>query len=430
MKTCNSTATAVTSNTQIKPGYKPDFQLKGQRPGWLEQRILNRFIEPLSKTKGRLHLIMPSGYHATVGDQHNSDKQSFEVTLKIVNLRCLLRLFTGGSIGWSEGYITGEWETNDLTTLLRWGLQNEEILESFAKAGHLKKLAHNIYHWRNQNSRTGSRRNIAAHYDLGNDFYALWLDKTMSYSAALFDSDEQCLEDAQTAKYQKIIDMLSPQDKDHIVEIGCGWGGFAEQLLQQHNVRVHGVTLSEEQLQWSRERLTSVGLEKRSNISLTDYRDLITQYDGVVSIEMFEAVGEKYWDTYFETLKTCLKPNAKAVLQVISIEDERFKTYREQADFIQRYIFPGGMLPSVNRLQQKFEEHGFELQQKQLFGKDYALTLRHWRESFEQHADALENLGYDETFRRLWRYYLCYCEAGFEEGSIDVGLYQLVNRNV
>ncbi len=429
MKTCNSSATAVTVNSQIKSDYKLDYLLREKKPSWLEQRILNNFKTSLSQTKGKLHLVMPSGFHATFGDESSDDQQNFEVTVKLNNLRCLLRLFTGGSTGWSEGYIAGEWDTQDLTSLLRWGLQNEAILEALAKAGHLKKLVHNIYHWRNQNSRTGSRRNIAAHYDLGNDFYELWLDKTMSYSAALFSSDEQCLEDAQTAKYQQIIDMLSPQDKDHIVEIGCGWGGFAEQLLQQHNVRLHGVTLSKEQLQWSRDRLASAGLEKRSNISLTDYRDLITQYDAVVSIEMFEAVGEKYWDTYFETLKNCLKPDGTAVLQVISIEDQRFETYREQADFIQRYIFPGGMLPSVSRLQQKFEEHGFELQQQQLFGKDYALTLRHWRESFEQQTQALEKLGYDEQFRRLWRYYLCYCEAGFEEGSIDVGLYKIVKRN-
>ncbi|BBB26781.1 SAM-dependent methyltransferase [Amphritea japonica] len=367
---------------------------------------------------------MPSGYHTSFGDQ-----KGFEVTIKLNNLRCLFRLFTGGSTGWAEGYTAGEWDTQDLTSLLRWGLQNETMLENIAKAGHLKKLAHNIYHWRNQNSRTGSRRNIAAHYDLGNDFYALWLDKTMSYSAALFESDEQNLDAAQIAKYQQIIDMLGSKQDDHIVEIGCGWGGFAEQLLQQHNVRVHGVTLSEEQLQWSRDRLAAAGLDRRSNISLTDYRDLITRYDGVVSIEMFEAVGEKYWDTYFETLKSCLKPCGKAILQVISIEDQRFETYREQADFIQRYIFPGGMLPSISRLKQKFVEHGFELQQEKLFGQDYALTLKHWRASFEQQTEALEKLGYDERFRRLWRYYLCYCEAGFEEGSIDVGLYQLINRN-
>ena len=196
MKTCNSSASTVTSNSQIKPDYKFVYIHKEKKPRWLEQKILNRFRDSLSKSKGRLHLIMPSGYHTSFGDQNG-----FEVTIKLTNLRCLFRLFTGGSTGWAEGYTAGEWDTQDLTSLLRWGLQNETMLENIAKAGHLKKLAHNIYLWRNQNSRTGSRRNISAHYDLGNDFYALWLDKTMSYSAALFDSDEQCLEAAQTAKY-------------------------------------------------------------------------------------------------------------------------------------------------------------------------------------------------------------------------------------
>ncbi|WP_232846148.1 SAM-dependent methyltransferase [Amphritea pacifica] len=449
MKTCNYQTTSTAGRSQVKTlaqqsmaqhRYEQEYDT-AIKPDWLEQRVLNRLNSPLSQTRGRIHLIMPSGYQQAFGkgsldhDQpdteacQNQSDEMLQVTVQLNSLRCLLRLYTGGITGWSEGYIAGEWDSPDLTALVRWALQNEKTLEGFAKAGFIKQLLDNIHHWRNHNSRTGSRRNIAAHYDLGNDFYRLWLDPTMSYSSALFSSPQQSLEQAQTAKYQRILDLLKPQENDHILEIGCGWGGFAEQTLRQHKIRVHGVTLSEEQLQWSRNRLASAGLDKSANISLTDYRDLLSQYDAVVSIEMFEAVGEKYWDSYFNTLKQSLKPGGTAVLQVISIEEERFKTYRNQADFIQRYIFPGGMLPSISRLKQKFSEHGFSLEYKQLFGKDYARTLRLWRENFEQHSEALEQLGYDERFRRLWRYYLSYCEGGFEEGTIDVGLYQLINRN-
>jgi len=451
MKTCNYETTPAANRSQVKTlsqhRYKQDYQREFSstvNPSWLEQRVLNRISAPLSETHGRIHLIMPSGYQQAFGkgssvsdntalesenETQSSVTDALQVTVHLHSLKCLARLFTGGTTGWSEGYIAGEWDSPDLTALVRWALQNEATLEGFAKAGFVKQLFDNIHHWRNHNSRNGSRRNIAAHYDLGNDFYQLWLDPTMSYSSALYTSDQQSLKQAQTSKYQQIIDLLKPADSDHILEIGCGWGGFAEQLLQQQNVRLHGITLSQEQLQWSRDRLAAAGLDKRANISLTDYRDLLSQYDAIVSIEMFEAVGEKYWDSYFATLKQSLKPGGSAVLQVISIDDERFETYRHQADFIQRYIFPGGMLPSISRLEEKFAEHGFSLQHKQLFGKDYARTLKLWRERFEQQTEALERLGYDEKFRRLWRYYLCYCEGGFEEGSIDVGLYQLVNNN-
>ncbi|WP_296054939.1 cyclopropane-fatty-acyl-phospholipid synthase family protein [uncultured Amphritea sp.] len=455
MKTCNYQSTAAARQSQARtlspqPGtrhrFQPEYNSKYSataKPGWLEQKIINRLSTALSETRGRIHLIMPSGYQQAFGkgslhqentqlnnaeDSQNLSSETLQVTVQLNSLRCLTRLYTGGITGWSEGYIAGEWDSPDLTALVRWALQNEKTLDGFAKAGFIKQVFDNIHHWRNHNSRSGSRRNIAAHYDLGNDFYRLWLDPTMSYSSALFESGQQSLEQGQTAKYQQILKLLNPRENDHILEIGCGWGGFAQQALQQHNVRVHGVTLSAEQLQWSRDRLETAGLDKSANISLTDYRDLISEYDAVVSIEMFEAVGEKYWDTYFKTLKKSLKPGGTAVLQVISIEEERFKTYRNQADFIQRYIFPGGMLPSISRLEQKFAEHGFTLKYKQLFGKDYARTLRLWRENFDQHTEQLERLGYDEKFRRLWRYYLCYCEGGFEEGTIDVGLYQLVNQ--
>lgn len=436
MKTCHYKT--ASGQAQVKP-VAQQHHYRSSKPRWLEQQLLKRLQGPLSKTRGRLHLTMPSGYQqsfgqltrltdAEIGTEHALN-DPIQVSVTLNSLRCLVRLVSGGITGWSEGYIASEWDSSDVTGLVRWALQNEATLEGLSKASFIKQLFDNLHHWRNNNSPSGSRRNIAAHYDLGNDFYKLWLDPSMSYSAALFESDSQSLEAAQRAKYQRILSLLKPAKNDHILEIGCGWGGFASELLENHNTRLHGITLSKEQRQWSRQQLKAKGLGEQADISLTDYRDLLKQYDGVVSIEMFEAVGEQYWDTYFSTLKNSLKPGGVAVLQVISIEEQRFDSYRKQADFIQRYIFPGGMLPSIERLEQKFTEHGFSLQHKQLFGKDYARTLRHWRASFEQQTEALEKLGYDEQFRRLWHYYLCYCEGGFEEGSIDVGLYQLVNNN-
>ena len=412
MKTCNY------SSTQSNPN------LSVQQPNWPEKTVINQLMKRLSASKGVLQLTLPSGYK-----QHFGLDNGFSAEIKFNSLRCLLRMLTGGINGWSEAYIHGDWDSPDLTSLVRWALQNEAQLESMASAGFITRIMHNIFHRRHHNSRAGSRRNIAAHYDLGNDFYKLWLDPSMTYSAALFKTDTESLQQAQFNKNQRILEMLNPSPGDHIIEIGCGWGGFAEHALQQKDVQIHGVTLSEEQLRWSRNRMQVAGLSKRADISLTDYRDLISQYDGVVSIEMFEAVGEQYWDTYFETLKRILKPGASVVLQVISIDDKRFQTYRKQADFIQRYIFPGGMLPSIEALQDKISEQGFVLQEKQLFGPDYARTLRAWQTKFEQSSEQLKALGYDESFQRLWRYYLSYCEGGFEEGSINVGLYKFSKSN-
>lgn len=416
MKTCNYSPTTQSANShkRIVPSHV--------QASWMEQRIINFIKTNVQGNHGTLTLTLPSGFITKVGTG------SPAADVKLNSLKAFTRLLTGGINGWSESYIEGHWDSSDLTALVRWALNYEKQIEKMAKAGFLTRSINNFQHWRNQNSKAGSRRNIAAHYDLGNDFYKLWLDPGMTYSAALFDSADQSLEDAQTSKNQRILELLQPQQDDHIVEIGCGWGGFAETALQ-HDLQLHGITLSKEQLDWARNRLADQQLDKKGFLSLTDYRDLTSQYDGVVSIEMFEAVGEKYWDTYFETLKRVLKPGGRAVLQVISIEHQRFLKYRKQADFIQSHIFPGGMLPSIEVLQEKIAEHGFTLQQQQLFGKDYARTLRLWRDKFEQATEQLEELGYDAQFRRLWRYYLSYCEGGFEEGSINVGLYQLCNNN-
>ncbi|MGH1460950.1 MAG: class I SAM-dependent methyltransferase [Neptuniibacter sp.] len=392
-------------------------------PNWLEKRLLTRLKPMLDREHGTLNLTLPSGYRTRLG--HNQP----EADVKLLNYRPLLRLYLGGINGWSESYIAGEWESHNLTSLVLWALSYEESLTEIAKASFITQSLHNLYHWQRDNSRKGSQRNISAHYDLGNEFYKLWLDKSMTYSAALYSQTEQTLEQAQINKNARILELLDAKPEEHIVEIGCGWGGFATQAAEESNLKVHGITLSQEQLSWAQARVTDKQLEGQVHCSLTDYRDLQHQYDGVVSIEMFEAVGEAHWDTYFQTLDKVLKPGGKAVLQVITIAENRFDEYRKNADFIQRYIFPGGMLPSVTALKEKVTEHDFELQDMLLFGKDYAQTLREWRGAFIASWEKIKPLGFDERFYRLWNYYLAYCEGGFEQGSIDVGLYVIAKKH-
>ena len=390
-----------------------------KRPGSIESFLVGQLTSRLDSCHGQLTLQFPSGFRKRFGTG------SPQVEVRLQSLRPLLRLFLGGTNGWSDGYLQGEWHSSDLTALVRWALINEQHLSAIASARWCNNLLYNIYHWRHPNSRSGSRRNIAAHYDLGNRFYAHWLDPGMTYSSALFDASEASLEDAQSLKYNRIMELLAPQSGDDILEIGCGWGEFARQLLNTHDVRVHGVTLSKEQLQWTKDKLCTAGQQQRADITLTDYRDIRQQYDGVVSIEMFEAVGQAHWDTFFTRLKRILKPGGRAVLQIITIDDDRFVGYSRQADFIQRHVFPGGMLPSVAILREKCSKHGFHLAHRQMFGRDYARTLRCWREAFEDAWPEIIKLGFDERFYRLWRYYLSYCEGGFEEGALDVGLFVL-----
>mgnify|MGYP000061844896 CR=1 FL=1 len=391
-------------------------------PTWFEKKLLKHLANKLSQQQGTLQLTLPSGFQASLG------QGSPKATLKLNNFRPLIRLFFGGFNGWSESYLSGEWECSDLTSLIKWALSNEKALSDLSKARFVIRSMHNLYHQQRDNSRRGSRKNIAAHYDLGNDFYKHWLDKSMTYSAALFHSDDDSLSQAQQNKYARILELLDTEENQHIVEIGCGWGGFALKAAKEYKLNVHGITLSKEQLHWAKESVKSAEIEKAVHLSLTDYRDLNHQYDAVVSIEMFEAVGEAHWDSYFKTLKRTLKPEGKAVLQIITIDDERFHNYQNQADFIQRYVFPGGMLPSISVLKKKFKEHGFILQKQQLFGKDYARTIRHWCHDFEHAWEKIKPQGFDESFYRLWRYYLAYCEGGFEHGSIDVGLYVLAHE--
>lgn len=332
-------------------------------------------------------------------------------------LRLALKCLGKGDLGFGEAYVAGDWSSDNPAALLTLLLRNWEMFgNTLDKRKLLRKPANWWHNWR-RNSVRNSRKNIAHHYDMGNDFYRAWLDPSMTYSAALYTAPTLTLEQGQRAKYQRILDELQVQAGQTILEIGCGWGGFAE-LAAQRGCKVHGITLSSEQLAWAQQRLARFG--EQTQMELRDYRHLTGTYDHIVSVEMFEAVGEQYWDTYFQTLQRHLKPGGRAVLQIITIGDAWFETYRSRADFIQRYIFPGGMLPCESRLATLAADNNLKQINHLSFGKDYARTLVEWDQRFTTALPALRLLGYDQRFERLWRYYLAYCEAGFNEERIDV----------
>jgi cyclopropane-fatty-acyl-phospholipid synthase len=328
-------------------------------------------------------------------------------------------LMLRGVEGFAESYLDGHWQADDLARLLYLLALNEDELSTLDQGSMLARLVDRMQHALRRNSVRGSRRNIAYHYDLGNDFYALWLDETMTYSAAALQSPQEDLADAQRRKYRRILERLAPRTGEHIIEIGCGWGGFAEQAARA-GYRVTGITLSEEQLAWARDRVTRAGLSDRVELRLQDYRELREEFDHVVSIEMFEAVGEQYWPGYFETLRRCLRPGGRAALQVITIADELFSRYRRGSDFIQMYFFPCGMLPSIPVFRHHAARAGLAVREYETFGLGYADTLRRWDRRVKDAAHCIEALGFDERFLRMWQYYLAYCEAGFRTGHIDV----------
>ncbi len=324
-------------------------------------------------------------------------------------------------IGLAECYRDRRMHTSDLTAFLMLCAANQAALEKVFYGKPLVALWLRFKHFLRSNTRGNSRKNIQAHYDLSNRFYAQWLDATMSYSSALFEGDAaRPMEAAQIAKYERILTVLDPQPGDRILEIGCGWGGFAEHAAATRGVHVHGITLSRAQLAFARERMEAKGLSDRVSLEYVDYRDVRGQYDAIVSIEMFEAVGERYWPTYFRTVYDRLKPGGRAVIQAITIDEAAFPRYRATSDFIREYIFPGGMLAPVSRFVRDAEAAGLAAREPFRFGLDYAATLAWWRERVNAAAESIKPLGFDEKFLQLWRFYLCYCEAGFRTGRTDV----------
>jgi cyclopropane-fatty-acyl-phospholipid synthase len=331
-----------------------------------------------------------------------------------------------GDIGFAEAFIDGRWSSPDLGQLLTVIARNRDAVERAIYGGVWGRLACRIRHALNANTRRGSRRNIAAHYDLGNAFYALWLDPSMTYSSALFAGDAaRPLEEAQRAKYRRVLERLAPRAGDHILEIGCGWGAFAEMAAREFGCRVTGLTLSEEQLAYADARMHRAGVADRVEIAFRDYRDERGTYDHVVSIEMYEAVGERYWPTYFGTIADRVKPGGRALVQAITIADRLFERYRTGTDFIQQYVFPGGMLASPGRFRAEAAGAGLRVAGELAFGRDYAETLRRWRRAFKARLPEARALGYEERFLRTWDFYLAYCEAGFATECTDVIHFEL-----
>ncbi|SFI50776.1 SAM-dependent methyltransferase [Albimonas pacifica] len=330
------------------------------------------------------------------------------------------RLIRDGEMGFAEAYMDGAWDSPDLQAVLDVALINNEIIaRPFAGAGLVRMVAR-LRHWMNRNTKTGSKRNIAAHYDLGNPFYSRWLDDSMTYSSALFSGMQESLEAAQRNKYAAICDAIGAPEGGHVLEIGCGWGGFAEYAAGERGLKVTALTISQAQHDFARRRIFDAGLADRVEVVIRDYRDERGIYDGVASIEMFEAVGEQYWPVYFEALRDRLKPDARASLQIITIHDRLFDGYRRGVDFVQKYIFPGGMLPSPSALAEQTRRAGLEIAGSIEFGDSYSETLRRWRDRFEDAWTDIAPMGFDERFRRMWNFYLASCAACFLAGTTDV----------
>ena len=371
----------------------------------------------LNLPRGSLKITTPEGRAFRIAGK----AQGPDAEVVLHNWRLPGRAFAGGTIGVAKSYFDGDWDSPDVTSFLELFVVNVETGEQVAGGtSSLLTALQRVRHWFNQNTRRGSKRNISTHYDLGNAFYKQWLDPTMTYSAAIYTTGANDLESAQNAKYRALASDIGISAMDHVLEIGCGWGGFAEFAAREIGCKVTGLTISREQHDYAQQRIADAGLSDKVTIKLQDYRDETGTYDRIASIEMFEAVGEKYWPVFFSKMKQCLKAGGSAGLQIITINEDAYSLYRKRPDFIQRYVFPGGMLPTPNILQKLGADHGLKLARERIFPQDYARTLAEWRDRFLVSWEKIVPLGFDDRFRRLWEFYLHYCEAGFRAEYIDV----------
>ena len=380
-------------------------------------RYFSRVFDLVGKlNSGRVDFVLPDGRRFRA--EGKCPGPVAEITIN--NPEVFARLIREGDLGFSDAYLDGWWTTPDLQTFMDFiHADNDDMYDGFSGIA-IVRAWEKARFWFQSNSKRQALKNISHHYDLGNDFYSLWLDDTMTYSSALFNTGQESLENAQTAKYASMIDQMGVKPGDHVLEIGCGWGGFAEYAAKERGLKVTGLTISKEQLLYAQKRIKNKGLEDKVDLKLQDYRDEKGVYDGVASIEMFEAVGEKYWPIYFETIKHCLKPGRQATLQIITVHDARWDVYRKSVDFIQKYIFPGGMLPSPTVLRQEVTKAGLRVQHSIEFGKSYSQTLRRWFDVFNDQWDTINDMGFDDRFRRMWNFYLTSCAATFESGNCDV----------
>ncbi|MFN7120448.1 MAG: class I SAM-dependent methyltransferase [Hydrogenophaga sp.] len=370
---------------------------------------------------GSLTLQLPDGSVQRFGQVDGP-----HASMKLNNWNVCSASLKSGDIGFAETYIAGDWTTSNLPALLSLMVANRREVEDVIYGSWLGRFAYRVKHLLNRNSKTNSRKNIHAHYDLGNAFYGLWLDDTMNYSSAWFETPDQTMEAAQHAKVRRALRMTDVKPGDRVLEIGCGWGALAEKATTEFGAHVTGVTLSTEQLEFANERMQRIGRADRADLRLQDYRDISdAPFDAICSIEMVEAVGREYWPTYFQTVSRLLKPGGKACVQSIVIDDEHFERYIKGTDFIQQYVFPGGCLPCPSEFRAQAAKAGLEVVDEFAFGLDYARTLAIWRERFLHEQERVLQLGFDQRFLRIWEFYLAYCEAAFEQGSTDVVQYTL-----
>lgn len=397
-------------------------QTRGNRPNPFT-RPVSRLVERLLKHRlgalgsDAIRVVLPDGYSFVCGEGGSAPMPDWT----LLKWNGLFRAISGGALGFGEGYLAGDWTSTDLQTLLTRLATGMDSMKAQPNKFSPSRWLARLRHKRNANTRKGSRRNIAYHYDLGNEFYRRWLDVSMTYSSAVFETPRESLLEAQQRKYREICRSLDLKPGDHVLEIGCGWGGFAEVAARDFGARVTGLTLSKEQLAYARDRMAAAGLSRQVDLRLQDYRDIDGQFDAIASIEMFEAVGEENWPAYFDTVQRVLKPGGRASLQIITIRERDFESYRRTADYIQKYIFPGGMLPTNDRLDALAIDAGLSVEGRFMHGLSYAATLDRWLRQFRKAWPQIREMGFDDRFDRMWQFYLAYCEAGFRTGRIDVG---------
>ncbi len=384
-------------------------------------RLVFKFLNRINH--GYLELTSFDGKILKFGDPNQKLKANILIKKPSFNYN----LIRGGSIGFAESYMRGEFETDNLSDLIELTARNIEVIYKFS--GLLDfPIINFVKNKIIKNTKSRSKENIAKHYDLGNDFFSLWLDDTLTYSSAIFDDKSKNLSDAQNNKYQKLIDLIRPNNGDKILEIGCGWGGFAEYLGKKYDVKLDCITISKKQFEYTKKRIFNCGLNEKVNIEIKDYRDLQGKYNSIASIEMIEAVGQNYLEDYFKTIKNNLSEGGKAAIQAITIDDRLFDRYKNKQDFIQKYIFPGGFLPNKNSINRYVSDNGLTVNSYISYADHYANTLSIWRNEFLKKWDLIKNQGFDLTFKRMWEFYLSYCEAGFKSKNIDLIQFSMQNK--
>ncbi len=389
-------------------------------------KISEKFVLKKLKniSQGNLKLINYDGKVFHFGDLES--KLSSDI--KVNNPHFYFNIVTGGSSALGEAHMKKDFYSTNLTNLIELTARNIKLVHSFSGSLRIQKIKNFIKNIFASNTKSKSLKYISKHYDLGNSFFSKWLDKSLTYSSAVYENPNESLEKAQQNKYQKLIDLLEVKDGDKVLEIGCGWGGFSEYFAKNYNVTIDCITISKKQFEFTKNRINDAGLNNKVNVMFLDYRDLKEKYDRIASIEMIEAVGEKYLNKYFETIKRSLNENGSAAIQGITIRDDLFERYRSSEDFIQKYIFPGGFLPSLNFMKSLIKKNNLNLLKVNSYSNDYAKTLAIWRENFLKVWDNIAPLGFDETFKRMWEFYLSYCEAGFKSKNIDLIQFSMSNK--